>query len=29
MLSFLEPGTYKIYAGGSCLDERVAVTIEL
>ena len=25
----IEPGTYRIYAGGSCLDERVSVEIEL
>ena len=26
---FIEPGTYRIYAGGSCLDERVSVQVEL
>jgi len=25
----VEPGTYEIYAGGSCLDERVSAKIEL
>jgi beta-glucosidase len=25
----VEPGTYRIYAGGSCLDERVSAEIEL
>ena len=25
----LEPGEYRLYAGGSCLDERIAVTISL
>ena len=25
----VEPGTYRVYAGGSCLDERVSVEIEL
>lgn len=29
MLSFLEPGTYEIYAGGSCLDERAKTRISL
>ena len=29
MLSFLEPGTYEIYAGDSCLDERVKTRISL
>jgi hypothetical protein len=29
VLSFLEPGTYEIYAGGSCLDERVKTRISL
>jgi beta-glucosidase len=25
----VEPGRYLLYAGGSCLDERVAAEIEL
>ena len=25
----VEPGTYRVYAGGSCLDERVSAEIEL
>jgi beta-glucosidase len=25
----IEPGTYRIYAGGNCLDERVSAEIEL
>ena len=25
----VEPGTYRIYAGGSCLDERVSAEIDL
>jgi len=25
----IEPGTYLLYAGGSCLDERVSAEIEL
>jgi hypothetical protein len=29
VLSFLEPGIYEIYAGGSCLDERVKTRISL
>ena len=25
----IEPGTYRVYAGGSCLDERVSVQVDL
>ena len=25
----VEPGTYQVYAGGFCLDERVSAQIEL
>ena len=25
----VEPGVYRVYAGGSCLDERVSAEIEL
>ena len=25
----IEPGTYRLFAGGSCLDERICAEIEL